>query len=232
MELRDHQNYPTVVIYGGNGFVGTRVAKLLSSQQVNTVCVSRSGHRPLYLKNEKWSESVRWCAGDASDPCTKLLGTASAIITLVGSPPLPTWSQTAYQEQLFMNGNVNVEAIQAASEAGVKRAVLLSAKIPSILQSNRFAYAKGKRLAEQAAKNFAAISSEHTAVVIQPSIIVGRRYLKDGKAIPLDVLMGPAARLLPSRFVLIERVAARIVDAALAETPYAGEYTEIPSEQI
>ena len=232
MENGQNTNRTKVVVYGGNGFVGTRVAEQLAKRDVCAVCLSRTGHKPIHLKDKVWSESVRWCKGDASEPCTQLLPSADAIVLLVGSPPLPTFSKEAFEEQVFMNGTTNANAIKAAAEAGVKRVVLLGAKIPFALNSDRFGYTKGKRMAFNAAKEFSEISDEHTAVVIQPGVIYGRRYLKSGKSIALGTFMKPMSYVMPWQFVSVERVAERIADAALADEPYAGKFTVIPHLKI
>jgi len=227
-----HQTTQKVVVYGGNGFVGTRVAEQLFRSGVCTVCLSRTGHKPLHLKDEEWSQKVRWCKGDASEPSTQLLSTADVLITLVGAAPLPTFSKQAYEEQVFMNGTTNVNVIQAAGEAGVKRVVLLGAKIPLPLRTEYFGYAKGKKLALQAAKQFSELSDQHSAVVIKPGVIYGTRYLLSGKSIALGKVFKPMSYVMPWQFVSVEQVAKRIVDAALSASPYHGKFTEIQHKNI
>lgn len=221
-----------VVVYGGNGFVGTRVAEQLAKQEVCVVCLSRTGHKPIHLKDESWSESVRWCKGDASQPSSELLASANVLITLVGSPPLPTLSKEAYEKQVFMNGTTNVNAINAAAEAGIKRVVLLGAKIPFPMNYDRFGYAKGKRLAFEAAKAFSELSDQHTAVVLQPGAIYGTRYLKSGKSVALGTVMKPLSHIMPWQFISVDRVAQRIVDAALSDEPYNGKLTVLSHKEI
>jgi len=223
---------PKVVVYGGNGFVGTRVAEKLAAETVSTVCLSRTGHKPIHLKDDSWSESVRWCKGDARDPDRELLSSCDVLITLVGSAPVPTFSAQAYQQQVFNNGIANANAINAAAETGVKRVVLLGAKIPFLLNSDRFGYTKGKRLALEAAKEFSSLSDTHAAVVLQPGTIFGTRHLTSGKAIALGTVMKPMSYVLPSQFISVEKVAERIVDAALSEEPYAGRFTMLPHKDI
>ena len=97
-----------VAIYGGNGFVGSHIARELSKHDICTVCVSRTGHKPLHLHDKSWSESVRWCKGDASKPNTDFLKSVDAVVVCLGSAPLPTFSQAAYEQAVFMNGTSNV----------------------------------------------------------------------------------------------------------------------------
>jgi len=53
-------NIKKVAIYGGNGFVGTQVAKHLYQQGVCAIALSRSGHKPLHIQHLEWGNSVRW----------------------------------------------------------------------------------------------------------------------------------------------------------------------------
>jgi len=221
-----------IVVYGGNGFVGTRVAKALLERDVCAVCLSRTGHKPLHLKNRKWSESVRWCKGDASAPDTQLLERLDGLVTLVGSPPVPTLSKSAYDEQVFMNGTANANAIREAGEAGIKRIVLVGAQIPFPLRGDRFGYSKGKRIAFEAAEQFSKLSSEHRAIVIQPGMIYGRRHLKSGKSIALDLIFKPLSWIMPWQFVSVEKVAERIACEMLCDDPNKGQFIVIKNSQI
>lgn len=211
----DKESHFKVAVYGGNGFVGTRVCEQLANKGVCTISLSRSGHKPLHLKDAKWSESVRWSKGDASKPDLQLLEQVDVLILLVGSPPLPTFSKESYEHQVFMNGTTNVNAIEAAVDAGVKHLILLGAKIPWPINHDKFGYAKGKRLAAQAAQKFSELSEHHSASVIKPSAIYGKRHLANGKVIPLDWFMSPLEKIMPWQFISVEAVASRIAEIAV-----------------
>lgn len=221
-----------VLIYGGNGFVGTRVAKILQQQNCSVSCVSRSGKMPKHLVGDQWANQVQWIAGDASQPDHELLRTQDVLVSVVGAPPIPTVTKKAYQRSLAINGEANVNAIRAAAECDIRRLVLLGAKIPSPLQGNWFAYAKGKRLAADAAKEFSAHSNTHSAVVIQPGGLFGKRHTKGGREIPLDWVLGPIAKLLPSQLISVDRVAQCIADAALSLRATENSFTLIAHREI
>jgi len=221
-----------VVVYGGNGFVGTHVAKALFDKGVCTACLSRSGYKPLHLKDQKWSESVRWCKGNALDPDTKLLERVHGMIALVGSAPTPTSSKEAYEAQVVANGETNANAIKAAGEAGIKRIVLLGAKLPFFLQNDRFGYAKGKRIAMEAAKEFSELSDEHRAVVLQPGMIFGKRFLKSGKSVSLDTIFKPFSYVMPWQFVCVERLAERVACEMMCDDLSRGQFIVIKNSQI
>ena len=214
MPEQDSQETTKVIIYGGNGFVGTQVAEALAGRAC-VVCLSRSGHKPLHLKDEAWSEQVRWCKGDAADPDEKLLATADVLVCLVGAAPLPTFSEQAYEQAVHQNGITNRNAIEAAARVGIQRVILLGAKIPWPMNNKYFAYAEGKRIAFSAAEDFAQGNPEHHAVVLQPGVIYGTRHRQDGRPIHLESVMKPVAKVLPGHFVAVERLAERIAELAL-----------------
>ncbi|ARN74820.1 SDR family oxidoreductase [Oceanicoccus sagamiensis] len=167
-----------IIVYGGNGFVGSAICELVVEQGIPCISVSRRGLAPTHLKplGALWADAVRWLQGDALAPDITLLQGARAIISLVGSPPLPTFSQSAFDHQLMMNGTSQVRVIQAAKEAGVNRLVMMGADIPALLQTDSFAYYLGKKQTLTAAKTFAASSKNRQAAVLQPAGIYGTRY--------------------------------------------------------
>lgn len=96
-----------VIVFGGNGFVGTNCLKILRSRSIKAVSVSRQGKVPKHLESSPWASEVLWHKGDALQPDSyaELLTGAHAIIVAVGSPPVPT-SDVAWQ--IKMNGGANL----------------------------------------------------------------------------------------------------------------------------
>ncbi len=221
-----------IAIYGGNGFIGSHIAEHLSAHDLCVLCLSRTGHKPVYLRDQAWSEEVRWCVGDANEPNIKLLSSANTLVCAVGSPPLPTFSQDAFDAKIHSNGTVNVNAIRAAGEAGVKQLVLISAKIPWPLQRDSFAYTKGKRMSEAAATEFANLSPEHQALILRPGVVYGTRYTQSGRAIPLGTVMGPLAKVCGSQFNAVEQVATRVTNFITQPENYASGCTILTGQEI
>lgn len=191
-----------IIVFGGNGFVGTAIAERLARRDIPVVCISRRGKIPGHLKasNAFWLNNVDWVKGDANNVPVSALSGASAVISTVGSPPVPTFSEAAFQAQVRANGDSNVNIIETAAEAGVKRLVLVNASIPRLLQRPGFGYYIGKQKALDAARSFALSSAERSAVVIRPAGIYGTRHTDAGTPIPLWLGMAPVAflqRLLP-----------------------------------
>ncbi|MFT5136744.1 MAG: nucleoside-diphosphate-sugar epimerase [Arenicella sp.] len=226
------KNQNTIIVYGGNGFVGTHVAEQLIARGASVTCASRSGQRPAHLANTAWADNVQWIKSDAGNPEPGLLSAFEVMISTIGSPPLPTFSQAAYNKQLLINGTCNVKAIECAGESGIKRLVLVGAKIPEILHRDGFAYAKGKRIALEAAQTFSSLSDEHRAIVIQSGAIFGTRYTPSGTKIPLGLIMGPLSKVFGSQLVSVEKLAKRIVDSSLGPSNNLSAFELIKHAEI
>ena len=231
-----------VLIFGGNGFVGTEVARILAEKAIPVICVSRTGTMPLHLSQQSWAQKVRWQQGDAKQPDAEVFHNARAVVTLIGSPPLPTFSQRAYDQQVFINGALNTRVIESASHAGISKIVVLGAHLPTLLQTTKFGYFVGKQASLDAARSFALQSAGHTAIVLQPTAIYGKRHRADGTEIAIDNIMRPIARLqqslpakiakwLPEPLVAVEQVATMVVHAILDQT-YADKFTVISNQHI
>ena len=230
MKFEGEVEQKPLVIYGGNGFVGAAICEMAARQGFSCISVSRRGAMPKHLQNrhDDWLGKVKWIQGDALNPDKSLLATARAVIATVGSPPVPTFSQTAYDHQLKMNGATQQRVIESADSAGVNRVVVIGADIPFLLRTKKFAYYQGKQQAFDAAQKFVDSSDFHQAAVLQPAAIYGTRYTHSGKPIPLFLLMKPASKLLrclpesvqhylPSAFVDVKKVASAVVDLVAAE---------------
>ena len=230
-----HENSAPIIVFGGNGFVGSAICEVAARQGLPCISISRRGAVPKHLqqKNEEWLERVQWLQSDAMCPDVSLLQSASAIINTVGSPPVPTLTQAAFDHQLNMNGEAQTAVIEAAITAGVNRVVVMGADIPRCLQTEKFAYYLGKQQALAAAKQFAESSELRQAAVLQPAAIYGTRFTAGGHPIPLSLIMSPASRLLqafptsvqqylPAAFVDVKKVALAAVSLATADHVVGG----------
>jgi nucleoside-diphosphate-sugar epimerase len=220
-----------VIIYGGNGFVGSHIAQALH-QKATVTCVSRSGKMPEHLVGDLWPTKVVWMRGDAADADPELLEQHDVVITTVGAPPLPTLTKKGFAQSVHTNGEVNRELLKTAAAAGIKRAVVIGAKIPGILNKPWFAYAVGKQISFEAAQDFSQSSKQHHATVFQPGGIYGTRHTASGTPIPLGAVMGPLAKLMPSQLIAVERLAARAAATALGKSPEAENFMVVPHSEI
>ena len=153
-------------------------------------------------------------------------------ITREITAPVPTLSKEAFDEQLKSNGLAPCKVIKCAKEIGVKRIILMGAHVPFFLNSKNFAYARGKKMALDAAESFANISDSHSAVVVQPGAIYGKRHLSSGKVLPLDTLLYPFTKIASSQFTCIKNLSNCLADIIVNGKDYAGKLTLNKPEQV
>ncbi|CAM8880654.1 unnamed protein product [Rhodiola kirilowii] len=129
-----------IVVLGGSGFVGSAICKAAVSKGIDVVSISRSGRPSL---TDTWTDQVNWVPGDVfyANWDEVLLG-ATAVVSTIGG--------FGSEEQMKrINGEANIVAVNAASEFGVPKFILISVhdyNLPSfLLQSGYFT---GKRKAE------------------------------------------------------------------------------------
>ena len=154
------------------------------------------------------------------------------VIILVGSAPVPTFSRHAYESQFNNKGSAPKSVIDCAAEIGVKKIVLMSAKLPFFLKTKHFAYSRGKDLALESAQKFAELSQQHSAIVLQPGTLLGKRHLKNGKVLHLDTLLSPFSKVLPSQFTSVHNISEKIANAIQNENQYGGKFTLIKYPDI
>ena len=235
-----------IVVFGGNGFVGSEVLKRLSTvPTVHAVSVSRRGAAPSHCA--AFADKVEWLKGDCLDKKTysDALAGAAAVVVSVGSPPIPGDVEAARKA----NGATNVAVLEAAMDAKVKRAVVVGATMPPWLDKIAEGYVQGKRDAFEALGGFALSGG---AVVVKPSAIYGTRHTESGYPIPLAPVMAPLSYALrigrpvtgfvtglaPSLLdglleppVPVQAVAQTVVDACL-EDEYEEGFVALGVEEI
>ncbi|EFN59967.1 hypothetical protein CHLNCDRAFT_133074 [Chlorella variabilis] len=220
-DLGDYHTYtPRIVVFGGSGFVGSRVCQQGLAMGAAVVSINRSG-RPRNLRGD-------W--GDALDPQQAwkdvLKGAAGAVSTMGGF---------GSNEHMYkVCGEANMRAMDAAAAAGVPRFSFVSVadyKLPAGWRAQDFllrGYFQGKRDAEA---HMAALFPAG-GVALRPSFIYGSRVLGGGSSLPLGLVGAPlraALSLLPTRSlanipimgaafmppVSVDAVAKALVSAAL-----------------
>ncbi|CAM6101101.1 unnamed protein product [Calypogeia fissa] len=172
-----------IVILGGNGFVGSAIAKAAVGQDMEVVSLSRSG-RP--SGTGSWLEKVTWIAGDVfyTDWDMVLQGATVVVSTLGGFG--------TNEEMEKLNGDANILAVNAAKDAGVKKFILISVHDYNLPEfALKTGYFTGKRRAEQEVL----YKYPETGTILRPAFIYGSRKV-NGFEIPLNFIGEPLERLL------------------------------------
>ncbi|CAD7695347.1 unnamed protein product [Ostreobium quekettii] len=181
-EAQADSGAPKMVVFGGNGFVGSRVCEQGVNMGLKVVSVSRSG-RPGWL-SAAWAGHVDWQKGDALEPASysEILKGATAAVSCVGG--------FGTNEAMYrICGRANISAIDAAAAAGVKRFVFISVhdyKAPGFFLDGYF---RGKLDAEKALQE----KFGDNGVSLRPSLIHGTRNVS-GFDIPLGAFFGPVEK--------------------------------------
>mmetsp|Transcript_6755 Transcript_6755/g.9659 ORF Transcript_6755/g.9659 Transcript_6755/m.9659 type:complete len:403 (-) Transcript_6755:78-1286(-) len=182
-----------VVVFGGSGFLGSRVCKNLVNCGCEVISVSRSGNPPHWASSEKWCSSVEWLAADATpsqgtDPIllSKALGSIDGAVSCIGSiQPRPEWVQLlglSFDDDAlrFEIGSVNENIVSICKSSGASRFVFVSVSFETAkaLEGAIEGYLDGKRAGEEAVyKEFG-----NGALVVAPSLIYGgKRFPTIGK---------------------------------------------------
>lgn len=181
---------PTIIVFGGNGYVGSHICQQALKQGFQVVSVNRSG-RPAHLQGP-WLNDVDWVMGDALKPETykDLLPGASAVITTVG-----TFGTNDVMYKVC--GTANIEIFNAAADAGVGGASFISVhdyKFAGAWHMQDFllkGYFQGKRDAEKVLfERFPA-----SGVALRPSFIYGTRQVGNLR-VPMGLVGAPLDKVL------------------------------------
>jgi len=141
---------PKLLVFGGNGYVGSHVCQAALRMGVPVASVNRSG-KPANL-DSAWTDQVEWVSGSAAEPDTyrHLFDNCLGVVSCVGA-----FGSNAHMKAV--NGDANVAAVEAAAAAGVQRFAYISAhdyRFPADLVVLK-GYFEGKRATEAAlAKHF------------------------------------------------------------------------------
>ena len=211
---------PHLLVFGGNGFVGTRVCQAALAAGLGVVSVSRSG-RPRWAAKgvededddrspssssssspssssdpDPWVRDVEWVAADAFDTGAwkAALDGAVGVVSTLGA-----FGTNATMERVC--GDANVCVFEAAKAAGVPRACFVSVhdySLPSFVLPGYFG---GKKKAERALFRL----FPETGVALRPGFVYGTRKVvlpSRTFSVPLGALGAPldaALSFLPTK---------------------------------
>lgn len=169
-----------VVVFGGNGYVGSHVCKALlalggANKVTHITSINRSG-QPTDPEWDHWWRDVEWVKADALDPdeWSQHLEGATGVVSCVGA-----FGSNEFMERIC--GDATVGIAKAAKAAKVKNFAFIGAhdyKLPLVLKG----YYAGKKKAEAAVEaNF-----PNTGVFLRPAFVHGTRQFNK---VPLHLSM-------------------------------------------
>ena len=177
---------PRVAVFGGSGFVGSRVCQTLVGAGCDVVSVSRTGQPPAWAAAAPWSGRVEWRSADALLDEDLPLGTIDGAVSCVGNMrPSPAWSEFFglhwdYETMVRENGVVNERIAAAAKAAGATKFVLLSvaSSVKWAYGGSLEGYIDGKQAAEATARR--CFGDDGVSVVGPTLVYGGGRFAKLG----------------------------------------------------
>jgi len=208
-----------LVVFGGTGFVGTRVVKAALAAGLRVTAVSRSG-KPSHEDTElAGAEFVAADVLQGGERMERTLEGADAVISCLG----------AFGSQQFMrsiNGDANVLIAESARAAGVGRMAYISVQPFRPVEPLLRGYFEGKRAAE------AAVSAHFGAsgAILRPGVIFGSGRVPALLGAPVNALLetaplrylalslGPLGELL-TPWLRVEDVALAAVAHVIAGAP-------------
>lgn len=166
-----------VTVFGGSGFVGSRVCKLLVDGGASVTSISKSGSVPKWCEGEAWTNDVTWKSADL------LTSDASSLDGVVGKPAAAVSCVGVVGADMDVlkkgNGDANIAAFESAARGGNLQSVAfvsVSSEVDACKENwlPEFfnGYFEGKILAEQAALD--AVGGDAAKVcLVKPTFIYG-----------------------------------------------------------
>mmetsp|Transcript_121498 Transcript_121498/g.222657 ORF Transcript_121498/g.222657 Transcript_121498/m.222657 type:complete len:443 (+) Transcript_121498:33-1361(+) len=189
---------PRLAVFGGRGFIGSRVCRTLIESGCEVVSISLSGMPPSWAKDEPWVQEVQWLSVDEAD---KSLGALDSAISCVGNlRPNSNWTdffglRWDFPRMQRQNGDVNEQIAEAAKRAGAQRFtyVSVSSDVSYAYGGALMGYIKGKRQGEDAARRLFG----DRATIVGPSLVYGGgRFAAPGAVYEAITSSGPVKLLV------------------------------------
>lgn len=126
----------TIVVFGGNGFVGLRICELGINKSYRVIAISRSGC-PEWAKQWEFTEKVEWFIADALNPesYTEYITSQNPIAIFSSMGVFNFWTQISNEPEYIEKicGTTNINACKLAKNIeSVKKFVYIGAGITNM----------------------------------------------------------------------------------------------------
>jgi len=184
-----------VIVFGGNGYVGTHIIKSLISLSSSLsiplneiVSISRSGlpiNKSMIISNDKIN--IKYHKADIFDydKWKDIAIKSDAFVSTIGAFGSNEWMQK-------INGDANIFACSKGLKLNVSRFVYISTvdnNLPNFILKGYF---QGKQRAEHAIQD----AYPDNGFILKPGFIYGNRYISETTAIPLHLIGKPMDYIL------------------------------------
>lgn len=175
-----------LIVFGGNGFVGSRVTKAAIESGWKVIVACRSG-APTVAASEPWAHQAQYVAIDAlSRPqVMELLDDHPDTAVMVSCIGTLTTDNT---EGRRCNGDATINMAAALYERkSIQKLVFVSAADLQPVNLLLKGYYQGKRAAERAMLE----NIQSRSAILRPALIYGNRSVSGGVTIPLGLVGAP-----------------------------------------
>mmetsp|Transcript_60937 Transcript_60937/g.70764 ORF Transcript_60937/g.70764 Transcript_60937/m.70764 type:complete len:242 (+) Transcript_60937:87-812(+) len=173
-----------IIIFGGNGFVGSRVTKYAVEAGWNTIVACRSGAPSAAQSLEPWAHKAQYISIDALSrsqvfECLDDHPDTYAIVSCIGA------LTTANMEGRRLNGDATINMAAGLFERkAIRKLIFVSAADMQPVNRVLKGYYQGKRAAEKAILE----NLGDRGVVLRPGMIYGTRNVSiGGVSVPLPI---------------------------------------------
>jgi nucleoside-diphosphate-sugar epimerase len=220
----------SLLVLGGNGFVGSATCAAAVAAGLSVSSYSRSG-MPAWVqalseteRDGHWSSQVQWLSGDVFDHAqlAEAMPAGGAVVSSIGA-------FGSHEFMLRMNGEATVGAVSVAQRSDVARFVFISAHdYGSPVRQLVPGYFDGKYAAEAAVSD---AFGEDAGISLRCSALFGPRKVGTttiplqllgvplraaGGLLPAPVQSVPLLNLVAVKWLQVEEVAAAAVKAAIS----------------
>ena len=181
-----------LIVFGGNGFVGSEISRIALTHGWNVIVACRSGEPVGYHVRDEWASKVNFVKIDAlqREQVNELLNDHADTTAVISTIGLLTLDKRLARR---VNGDPALNIAAALyTRPSIQKMVFISAADMYPANYALSGYYYGKRNAEKAMLE----NLGNRAAILRPAFIHGARALQHGMTIPLQLIGRPLELIL------------------------------------